>query len=121
METTKRILAALLFFGSITLFYACKNQAIVRSPRYFGNVSSVEETIDQKDMLPNGVIQYVGTSINGEYITLEVNGKEIAISVDLLQIEDKYNKTQDTIITVNVFESTGSDSLLTTWVKNKNQ
>jgi len=118
-KSINKALGILTILVIVFSFYACKNQAMIRNPRYFNSNDSQSQEI----MISNdSVIQYVGTSVNGEYIELKIGENDIAISVDLLSIEDKYNKTNDTIIRIDVFESTGSSKNFKEWIeKNNNQ
>ena len=119
MEAIKRLIAAVAFFSVIFGFYACKNQFMIRSPRYFNGTNPYQP--ETAEALPDSVAHYVGMSVNGEYLILEVHGKEIAISVDLVSIEDKYNQQQDTVIKVNVYEPTGNSDNLEEWIEFKNK
>jgi len=119
MEAIKRLIAVVVFFGVIFGFYSCKNQVMIRSPRYFDRTNPYQPEIT-KD-LPDSVAHYVGMSVNGEYLILKVHGKEIAISVDLVSIEDKYNQQQDTVIKVNVYEPTGNSYNFKEWIEFKNK
>jgi len=117
-KSINKALGILTVLVIVFSFYACKNQAIIRNPRYFdSNNSQSQETVTNND----SVVQYVGTSVNGEYIKLKIGETDIAILVDLLSIEDKYNKTNDTVIRIDVFESTGSSENFKEWIEKNNK